>query len=69
MRTAEISLKKGDNEISVMVYQPQDTFSVERGFSAMPMRVAAALELKDFSYVRSDAIGDNWQDESFDLDL
>ena len=40
-RTAEIPLKKGDNDISVMVYKPQDRGSVERGFSGLPMRVAA----------------------------
>ena len=51
-RTAEISLSKGDNDISVMVYKPQDRASAERGFSAMPMRVAAGLELKDFKCKR-----------------
>jgi len=51
-RTAEISLKKGDNDISVMVYQPQDRSSSERGFSGLPMRLAAALDLKDFSCVQ-----------------
>jgi len=51
-RTADISLKKGDNDISVMVYQPQDRGSVERGFSNKPLRVAAALELKNFKCKR-----------------
>jgi len=55
-RTAEISLKKGDNDIAVMVYQPQDRASTERGFSKMPLRVAAALELKDFKCKRLERI-------------
>lgn len=55
-RTAEVSLKKGENDISVMVYQPQDRVSAERGFNTFPLRVAAALELKDFTCTRVEAI-------------
>lgn len=55
-RTAEISLKKGDNDISVMVYKPQDRVSAERGFSGMPLRIAAALDLKDFKCTRLERI-------------
>lgn len=54
-RTIEVSLKKGDNDISVMVYQPKGSAAVSRGFSDMPMRVAAGLELKEFECVRSEA--------------
>ena len=50
-RTAEIALKKGDNDIGVMVYQPQDRTSAEAGFSGLPMRIAAALDLRDFTCV------------------
>ena len=66
-RTAEISLKKGENDISVMVYQPQDRASTERGFSGLPMRVAAALELKDFTCVGVEI--DDSEEMSLDLDL
>ena len=51
-RTAEISLKKGNNDIAVMVYKPQDRAGVERGFSGLPLRVGAALELEKFTCVR-----------------
>ncbi len=50
-RTAEIELKAGENDIGVMVYKPQDRLSAEAGFSELPMRVAAALDLKDFTCV------------------
>lgn len=52
-RTVEVALKQGDNDISVMVYQPLDSVSKRNGFSDKPMRVAAALELKDFECVGS----------------
>lgn len=67
-RTAEISLKKGDNDISVMVYQPQDRTSVDRGFSGLPLRVAAALELKDFTCIRIEKKIDFKKDEEVSLD-
>ena len=68
-RTAEISLKKGDNDISVMVYQPQDRVSAERGFSGLPLRVAAALDLKDFKCKRIERIEiDDSADLSLDLE-
>ena len=68
-RTAEIALKKGDNDIAVMVYQPQDRVSVERGFSSLPLRVAAALELKDFKCTRIERIEiDDGADLSLDLE-
>ena len=66
-RTAEISLKKGENDISVMVYQPQDRASTERGFSSLPMRMAAALELKDFTCVGVEI--DDSEEMPLDLDL
>ena len=66
LRTADISLKKGDNDISVMVFQPQDRVSTERGFSTLPLRVAAALELKDFTYARVENIE---IDDGMPLDL
>ena len=66
-RTAEIALKKGENDISVMVYQPQDRVSAERGFSALPMRVAAALELKDFTCAGVEI--DDSEEMPLDLDL
>lgn len=68
-RTAEISLKKGDNDISVMVYKPQDRVSVERGWASLPMRVAAALELKDFTCERAEIIdiGDDGMSLDFEL--
>ena len=67
LRTAEISLKKGENDISVMVYQPQDRVSVESGFYSLPMSVAAALELKDFTCVGVEI--DDGEEMSLDLDL
>lgn len=68
-RTAEISLKKGDNDISLMVYKPQDRGSVERGFSGLPLRVAAALDIKDFKCKRLKRIEVDAGDEiSLDLE-
>lgn len=71
-RTADIQLKKGDNDIAVMVYKPQDRASMERGFHEMPLRIAAAIELENFTYKMSDKIdidlgGDN--DMSLDFEL
>lgn len=68
LRTVEVPLKKGDNDISVMVYNPQDRASVERGFSGLPMRVAAALELESFKCVGTD-IEDSLQEMSLDLEF
>ena len=39
-----------------MVYKPQDRVSAERGFSGMPLRIAAALDLKDFKCTRLERI-------------
>lgn len=66
LRTAEVALKKGENDISVMVYQPQTYSAVEWGFSRLPMRVAAALELKDFKCMGA-GIDDDSQELSLDL--
>ena len=45
-RTAEINLKKGENEISLMVWDPQDVDSCKAGWSGLPMRFALGLECK-----------------------
>ena len=48
-RTVELKLKKGENDIVVLLQQPQDRASVESGVSVSPMRVAAGLEAADFT--------------------
>ena len=53
-RTAEIELKKGENEISLMVYQPQDRLSSEAGFSGLPMRFAVGLDCPNFKCLHPD---------------
>ena len=50
-RTAEIELKKGENEIAAMVYVPQDRTSCEAGFGDLPMRIALGLDCADFKCV------------------
>ena len=52
-----------------MVYKPQDRGSVERGFSTLPLRVAAALDIKDFKCKRLKRIEVDAGDEiSLDLE-
>ena len=53
-RTAEIELKKGENEVSAMVYVPQDRTSCEAGFDDLPMRIALGLDCADFKCVAPD---------------
>ena len=53
-RTAEIELKKGENEISLMVWDPQDRASCEAGFSGLPMRFAVGLDCPNFKCLNPD---------------
>ena len=50
-RTAEISLKKGENDLAVMVYVPQHREACEAGFGNLPMRLAAGLDCENFKCV------------------
>ena len=48
-RTVELKLQEGDNDIAVLLQQPQDRASADSGLSTAPMRVAVGLEAADFT--------------------
>ena len=48
-RTVELKLQEGENDIAVLLQQPQDRASADSGLSTAPMRVAMGLEAADFT--------------------
>ena len=42
-RTADLKLKKGENEISLMVYHPREREAVESGLAGLPLRIGIGL--------------------------